>query len=142
MAKPISEARQFASDVKEIKNNLLFKKQSRGCSIVAVAISRNDEDNDLLLISYKKGEPITSFIFDVTKDGYYVSGIDYIEVCEIPFSFTMTMEGSHGWEITIPVPESIFVRYLSSKEMDLLESWKMLHAENTEIQYLQILNAY
>lgn len=131
-------------DIRDIKGKIKLEKCSRGSCIIAVAIDTVDLENNLLRnISTRRGDPINSVVYDVTKDVYCVNCVDYYCVGDIPVSYKLKVDSSLGWEFFAPLPESVFKRHLTNEARENLENWKLKYKKDKyNIRYLQITRVY
>jgi len=144
-AKSIAESTpepDVVKDNRDIKTNIEITTQLQGSFIYVLAISELDDLNHTIRLSCKKGKPISRHCYDVTSDSYIVSGYDYIKLGVIPFNFQLRLKESNAFVVDIPAPERVLKRYMSERQVKLLDQFKDNHKRQCRFEFLQVLKAF
>lgn len=122
----------------------------RDTYVVVVAHSKCEHhSNELLKISCKHGLPITGYTYDSQSDAYHVRGADYLHLGLIPVSFRIKMVESslagiylgNEWNVKVPVPEAILIKYLDPLQEKELRNFKSKFPDSKfDYQYLQMVH--
>lgn len=109
--------------------------------VIAIAHHRERGRNFVNRISCKKGLPIGGYTYDSQSDSYHVECTDFLHLGYIPVSFTTKVKGIFGWEVRVPMPESVLKKYLTSLQKKELKNFKNhFKAEDYEVQFIQMID--
>jgi len=109
--------------------------------VIVVAVHQDTTKNFINKISCKKGIPIGGYVYDAQSDAYYIDCADFLHLGFVPLSFEATMNGVDDWRISVPMPESVIKKYLSSMQKKELKNFKNhFSAEFYSIHYIQIVD--
>jgi hypothetical protein len=107
--------------------------------LIAIAIHKNPEKNVATKISCI-GIPVNACSYDCVSDSYGVNCLDYLNIGYIPIAFKLSVSGIRQWESFIPIPENVFLKYLSSSQKLDLEKFRGAYCgEEIYIEFLQML---
>ncbi len=133
----------FAEDIEDIRSNLIIEPTSFGSQIVAIAIAKNSENNEVKAISLSRGLCLNNEVYDLVKDAYHVECASYLVVGQIPISYRLRIDECTGWECEVPLTKFLIKKYLGRGMVAELENWEsMFREEEYEITYLQIRDVY
>lgn len=136
-----SITKNAAKDSRSIKSNFEVRPFLQGVYLYAYA-SGCDEYDSTLHISCEKGKAISYGCYDIANDAYIVQGVDSISLGSIPVNFKLYAKDSGSVLMDIPLPESVFKRYMTKKQKDLLQSFQTKYKKQYKINFLQVLRAY
>lgn len=126
---------------KEVCNNLEIKVSLDKTYIIVVAVNRDLSKNLISRISCKKGIPILGYVYDSQTDSYCIECSDYLHLGFIPVSFKGKMKGLKDWQVSIPMPESVIKKYLTSMQKKELKNFRNSFKDDVfEIQYIQMVD--
>jgi hypothetical protein len=129
-------------EVQEVRSSLKISRSDRSTHIVALAQSKNSNDDKTISIDCEKGECVThKVVYDITKDKIHLNCIDYFDLGIIGCSYAI--RDKENYPIHIPLPETILKKYIDSRRLEEFNEWVLKHSSDTvEISYLQILHSY
>lgn len=132
---------EIVKDRRDVKRNLSVEQHDVGIFVYAIA-STIDKGDGILKIPAKFGEPIGNECYDMIRDVYYVEGVDYLSVGNIPVNYKL-VDRTSCWSSDIPLPKPVLRRHMSAEQKAKLADWKLQYpSSNYQIQFLQILNVY
>ena len=128
---------------KDLKSSFLLE-IDEACStrIFAVVVSKHDHLNNHMTIPIPDGEPICEEVHDLVRDCYYVYGVSWKDLGEIPMSIWAVMPDVEGWQSQIPIPSSMLEQYFTPEQNQEFESWKKQHGDDYYIKFLQTRSVY
>jgi hypothetical protein len=129
---------------KDLKESLQLEPDFEASTrILAVAVAAEDYLNEHLCIPTIAGTPICQEIHDLVRDCYYVRGVGWHDLGEIPVGFRVTMSNISGWMMEMPIPSEMLDQYLNAAQKNDFESWKGQYDDKGyEVQYLQLRSVY
>ena len=127
-----------SKNVRDVKSSIEVFLEEEETSVVAVAISKNENDNKICRISCE-GIAIGGYAYDSVSDVCYVEGCDYISLGLIPISFTMKIKGVSRYQISIPLPEPVVRRHLDVGQKKLLRKFSSrFNKDKYKIDFFQM----
>ncbi len=129
-------------DVRDIKRHLTIEASHVETYLYCLVSHKDIEKNKIERISCDRGVPIGGYVYDSSHDCYYISCHDYIPIGYISISFVMTLEQAGYWSVSVPLPERVINRYLSSQQKQDLRRFKAGYSkEQHTFQFLQLLSS-
>jgi hypothetical protein len=135
----------FARDVRDFKSNLKLDKISKNTFIVAVVIANDDNLNSPHVISSRNGTPVNNVVHNLVNDCFHLDCYDHYFVGVVSVSYNLSIKNIFGWEVLVPLPESVVRRHLSSVQKKKLKGWLSslnLSNEQYELTYLQVTGCH
>lgn len=132
-----------SKESKDLRKNLEFCPDcDYGTRVFAIAVANDDYLNEQLCIPTVAGIPICEEVHDIVRDCYYVLGVSWYDMGEIPVGFRVTLPDIIGWEPNFPIPSEMLLKYLNSSQKMDFESWGGRYGDDYKIKYLQIRSVY
>lgn len=129
-----------AKELKDIKSALrVVRDTTKRVNIIAVAINNDYDKNFINQISCKRGRPIGEFVYRHADDVFFVDCCDYISIGTIPLAFYAISTDSINWNQAVPIPESVFKKYLDEAQLEKLKKFKATYKSNSTISFLEII---
>lgn len=131
-------------DLQEIKNNFKILTSHGPIQIIAIAVSKNYDDNHESVINCVSGAPINfKSVYNITTDSYHIHCASYLDLGMIELAYAINFPGSEAPAVFIPIPDSIVKKWFLESGNDSHSSWLIEHPEDKyDIKYLQILCSY
>lgn len=129
--------------VAKIKRKFKFRFVSDATFVIAIAISKNDFENTYQKIATTHGDPIQELLHDKVRDRYEFSCKDFLELGSVPFSCVLHMDELTDWKVNIPLPKTLFMKYLDEKVLSDFKDWKEQYPKTQyKIEFLQMVEAF
>jgi hypothetical protein len=93
-----------------------------------LAVAKDIEKNNVQQIPCS-GTPVGGYVYDVKQDCYYASCVAYHIVGSVPFSCAARIKNNNSWQMYVPLPENVFVRYLNKASVKNLKFFKSLYKD-------------
>lgn len=140
---PKENMSSYDLDVRDIVKELKLIPQVRPVSVYAIAISKIIEKNATIVIPAEHGKPISSFVYDATKDYFLIRGVSYMHIGEISISYTMCIDAIIGWQADVPITEAVLKRHISESDFKDYENWKIgFEKDRCTVSLIQILKSH
>lgn len=133
--------KQRLKNVREVHGNISIVQSEQETYVIAVAISLDKTKNFINKINCKRGIPIQGYVYDAQSDSYFLECSDFIHIGIIPASFVATLKNQGGWQMFVPMPESVIKRYMNDAQKKDLKQFKN-HFKSDEfvINFVQMVN--
>lgn len=124
-----------------MRSKLVFEKNPRRSTIVALAINPDPEKNSLQNISCKKGAGANHLVYDFTQDAYIVEAESYLVVGSTPYTCELSLKDAIGWKVFVPRPEALLRQLLQPHDVSRLDQWQKGYAGRM-IKFLEVIDVY
>jgi len=135
----------IAKDERDLKRKLSVhvKPSDMGTRIFAVATAKGSSLNTTLKIPTVCGDPICEGVYDLVRDCYIASGVEFIDLGSIRIRAYITMEDMFRWEVPTPIPLLLLKRHWSDDQKQQFENWKQRFDDSEyDIAFLQLQEVY
>jgi hypothetical protein len=124
---------------RDFRSSLEFIQSPDTVRVIAVALAHDRSQNKDLLIPCGDGDPLNNEVYDLVKDAFHVTGVDFLDLGEIPLSFCVQMKDVYGWQVDIPLPSNVVRRFLTTEQAKNLKQWQAQYSRREySIRYLQL----
>lgn len=132
----------LSKDSRDIKKALKIEQDCSGVYIIAVVSNVNSDEDDLLEIPARVGDPLTYEAHDIVRDVFHVNGIAYHEIGRIPVNYRISIEDV-PWQIDLPLPLTVIRRYMTDEQKHLFDKWKAeFVGKDYSFEFIQILDVF
>lgn len=127
-------------DVKDFKKNIQIIRQNISTYILAFAIHKVLHKNHMEKVKCDGGKPIGGYVYDDTKECFFINCTDWISIGYLPLCYGITTKDSDLWREYIPMPNSIVKRHFSESQKKEFEKFLIQYPEKEyKIQFLQFI---
>jgi len=120
-----------------IKNNLIVSSSNEKTYVIAVAINRDKNKNEIKNISCRSHIPIGGYVYDSLVDSYCVSCYALLHLGSVDFSFNISVESSPYWTCKVPLSDNFLKKVLSTQQKKELKNFLHKH-DDSDIYYIQM----
>lgn len=129
------------NDLRDLKSNLKFVHTDDKTFVIIIAISqRNRYRNQMVRINCRGGNPIGGYEYDNVNDCYEVSCVNYLTLGYIPVSYRLLSKSFRCWEMVVPLPEDLIIRYLDEIQIVNLKKFKDQFDDEFVFEFIQMVN--
>jgi hypothetical protein len=136
--------RVFPKDIKNIREELQPEFVMEPVFITVVAIHNNPVKNQEVKLACQRSLPMEGYRYAAVNDKYTVVCFDNMPLGFINISYFITMNGTGGWRLRVPMPEAVVKRYLSADQRRKLANYKATFrnaGEDVRFEYVQMVSA-
>lgn len=128
-------------ELKDVKTSIrLARDTTVSVTIIALAISHEKNENFINKVHCKRGEPIGNVVYQHVNDYFLVDCCEYKVLGTIPIGFYATSIDSINWKEYVPVPESIFKKYMDDLQREKLKKFHAMYKNGYDVTFLQTIS--
>jgi hypothetical protein len=96
---------QYAPVAEALLGSMIVEAIEEPTVVVMVVVDEQDSSKNLPRhVHCADGIGIPGYVRDMEKDAYIVDCVDFISLGKIPVSFRVTIPGTGGWTVPVPMP--------------------------------------
>lgn len=126
-------------DRRDIKRNISVVRGEDAVYVYAIAVSRDIYNDDYISVPATLGDPIGDMCYNIVQDRFYVKGVSYHMIGEIPVSYRLEID--NHWQVNVPLPPSVIKRYMTELQRSDFLEWKQSY-KNCDIEFMQLLSVF
>lgn len=108
--------------------------------LMAVVMDSNIEKNKSQYVKCHKGQSFAvGYPYDQGTDSYIISCVMHEYLGHVPVAYQVKMEGTGGWTVRIPLPESVINRYLTPAQQSQIATLQKKYSDKRySLQIMQM----
>lgn len=131
-------------DLREIKSAYEIELTDESTFLVALAVHRIDEFNNLKKIPSCWGQPIGGYTYDEQNKFYIVRCVDSFAIGFIPVAYQLKIKNTDNWQMRVPLSEKIIKRYMTPDQKADYRKFQSTYAgvnavTNCKIEFFQMV---
>src|ERR1700744_1326024 len=103
----------YDKDIKDIKGHMRIESTFEPTILFVVAIHKNDRQNIKQRVPCFRSIPMHGYAYSTLNDSCDIRCINHFHLGMIEIAYEVTIEGTAGWKVRVPLPDTVIQRYLS-----------------------------